>query len=59
MEFDDCKRRLAPAGLKRIDAAKQQMFAALPLLEALCARIHAGGDLAEEVAAPFGARVRR
>lgn len=56
MELADFKRRLAEAGLKPTDVAVQQMFAALPLLEAMRARIQADYDMAEEPAVTFDAR---
>ena len=55
MDFEAFERQIALAGLKPTPDALQQMYAALPLLEAMRARIHADYDMAEEPAVIFGA----
>ena len=57
MEIEEFKRRLAEAGLKPTDAVVQQMYAALPLIEAMRARVNRNYDMADEPAATFNARL--
>ncbi len=56
MELDDFKRRLTEAGLAPTDTALQEMFAALPHLAAMQARVDRDYDLGDEPATIFDAR---
>ena len=58
MDFESFKRRLYAAGLKPTDDALQQMYAALPFIEAMCAKVAIDYDMAEEPALTFNARRR-
>ncbi len=57
MELAEFKRRIEEAGLKPTDAALQEMFAALPLLEAMRARVNQPYAMSNEPAAVFDARL--
>lgn len=55
MEFDEFEKFIAAAGLKPTAQALREMHAALPLIEAMRARVAADFDMAEEPATAFDA----
>ncbi len=55
MEIAEFKRRLAEQGLTPTDDALQQMYAALPALEAMRARVNRTYDITDEPALTFDA----
>ena len=59
MDIADFKQRLAEQGLTPTDVALQQMYAALPALEAVRARVNRAYDLADEPALTFDAGAKR
>lgn len=57
MTIEEFRRRLAAEGLKPDEAALKEMYDALPMLQAMRARVHGDYDMAEEPASTFNARL--
>jgi hypothetical protein len=57
MTFEEFKARLAQAGYAPAEKSLQEMYAALPHLEAMRARVHKRFTYAEEPAHVFAAEV--
>lgn len=57
MSLEEFRQRLLAEGLKPGEEALQEMYAALPMLQAMRARVHADYDMADEPASTFSARL--